>query len=331
MGKYTTLYLQEQVQRAINDRHGTLIRPDLMLDFINDALEFLHTQLISMHREGVVDLYWPWKLLKIENFSFKNTITLPENYLTWIEIRVHETEWLIEIVPYKKIEDTLTADSNPVTSLTGPYRDGVGSAPYASGAIYASNVSSPLPDSGNAGLDEFQLRGHFSGSANTNYAVELDGAGTYRWSNDGGSSWEVPATIAITGDWQTLENDIEIKFDNTTGYTIGDRWDFTAYVNREVHILKLNYTPTADVQLTYAKILDLITEIGETIYLPFERFYLAERLFVELKSRAYNEEKIDIDVFVNRPVITKIRDIGVKLNVAERIKFEPDKTYEDYV
>lgn len=308
MAKYSSLYLQEQIQRIIDDRDGTLIKPDLMLDFMNDAVEFVHTELIGMHREGIVDLYWPWKLLKYEQFSFANTITIPENYLTWIELRKYGTEDLIEIVPYKNIEDATNESW---------------------GAIYASNVESPLPDSGNSGLDEFEIRGHYSGNANVDYIVEIDGTGSFKWSDNGGASYT--SLVAITGDWQDLSNDISVRFDTLTGYTLTDKWTFTAYIDREVHILKCNYDPDSDVQLTYAKILDIIEDIGESVYLPFERFYGAEKLFVQLMCEAFNEEAIDIEIFIYRPTIKKLRDVGIKNNTGERVNVEPDKTYDSYV
>lgn len=327
MAKYTSLYLQKQVQRLIGDRDGTLIKPDLMLDFFNDAIDFAHSELIGMHKEGIVDLYWPWKLLKYELFSYKNTITLPANYLSWIELRVYDTEWIIEIVPYKSIDDTL--DTGHTITATGPFLMGEHGAVNSSGAIFASNVESPLPDSANSGLDNLEVRGHFSGSANSDYIVEMDGAATFKWSDNGGSSYT--SLVAITGDWQDLSNDVQVKLETLTGYTATDKWTFTAYVDREVHILKLNFNPDSDIQFTYAKILTLIEDIGEGVYIPFERFYGAIKLFVQLMSMSWNEENIDIDAFVYRPVIKKLREVGVKNNVGERTNVEPDKTYDSYV
>lgn len=62
-----------------------------------------------------------------------------------------------------------------------------------------------------------------------NFRVEIDGTSpdTFKWSNDGGSTWEA-TTVAITGSAQTLENGVTITFAATTGHTSGDRWDFTA-------------------------------------------------------------------------------------------------------
>ena len=64
----------------------------------------------------------------------------------------------------------------------------------------------------------------------TTYRVSIDDDGTpdtFRWSKNGGVSWEA-TDISITGDFQELEHGVGIKFNSTTGHTIGDRWDIRA-------------------------------------------------------------------------------------------------------
>ena len=64
----------------------------------------------------------------------------------------------------------------------------------------------------------------------TTYRVSIDSDGTpdtFRWSKDGGSTWE-EQDVAITGGLQLLEHGVSIIFDATTGHTIGDRWDIRA-------------------------------------------------------------------------------------------------------
>lgn len=84
-----------------------------------------------------------------------------------------------------------------------------------------------------SGLDDALSGGTFTGTADTNFRVQIDGNGipdTFKWSNDGGSSWEA-STVAITGAAQTLENGVTVAFAATTGHTIGDYWDIDAYVS----------------------------------------------------------------------------------------------------
>jgi hypothetical protein len=71
-----------------------------------------------------------------------------------------------------------------------------------------------------------RARGDFYGTADTTYTVEIDGTGTpntFKWSNDGGGSWEA-TTVSITALWIALENGLEIKFSHTTGWTSGDKF-----------------------------------------------------------------------------------------------------------
>ena len=67
----------------------------------------------------------------------------------------------------------------------------------------------------------------FTGSVQRLIRVEVEDNGSpnhFKWSDDGGSTWEA-LTVAITGSDQTLAEGIVIKFSQTTGLTIGDRWD----------------------------------------------------------------------------------------------------------
>lgn len=86
----------------------------------------------------------------------------------------------------------------------------------------------PSPTFDGSGLNDMSTKATFTGSGVKDYRVEIDAAATpdtFKWSNDGGSTWEATG-VSITGDWQTLEDGIEIKFDATTGHTSADKWDF---------------------------------------------------------------------------------------------------------
>ncbi|MDZ7798410.1 MAG: hypothetical protein U5L76_02200 [Patescibacteria group bacterium] len=88
-----------------------------------------------------------------------------------------------------------------------------------------------------SGLDDMSTSGTFTGSATTNYRVQIDGLGdpflktpdTFKWSDDGGSTWDA-TTVDITGSTQSLNNGVRITFGATTGHDLGDYWDFTATV-----------------------------------------------------------------------------------------------------
>jgi hypothetical protein len=79
-----------------------------------------------------------------------------------------------------------------------------------------------------SGLDDATSSGNYTGLATLDVRVEIDGTGTpdtFKYSIDGGSTFEA-TTVAITGAAQELEQGIFITFENTTGHTSGDRWDF---------------------------------------------------------------------------------------------------------
>lgn len=71
----------------------------------------------------------------------------------------------------------------------------------------------------------------FGGKDNTSikeYRVEIDGASpdTFKWSDDGGATWEATGVSVTTTEYQLASNDVYIQFESTTGHAVGDRWDF---------------------------------------------------------------------------------------------------------
>ncbi len=86
-----------------------------------------------------------------------------------------------------------------------------------------------------SGKNDLTISGDYIGGEFRNYKIEIDGAGspdTFRWSNDGGSTWEA-STVSITGDIQDLEDGIKVKFANTTGHDAVapvDTWEFITTV-----------------------------------------------------------------------------------------------------
>lgn len=101
-----------------------------------------------------------------------------------------------------------------------------------------------------AGLDDGTSGGTYTGSTDKAIEVEIDlaaGTDTFKWSNDGGSSYEVE-DIPITGSAQTLEDGITINFGATTGHTLGDKWTFSALTGAQVvlHDLTILSTDTSN-------------------------------------------------------------------------------------
>ncbi len=80
-------------------------------------------------------------------------------------------------------------------------------------------------------LSQYYLTGStYTGAGSKTIKVEIDGTGTpdtFRWSDDEGVNWR-SSGIAITAANQIITNGINVRFNATTGHTLGDYWLFTA-------------------------------------------------------------------------------------------------------
>ncbi len=84
-----------------------------------------------------------------------------------------------------------------------------------------------------SGLDDLTAGGTFTGGANITYTVKIDGTGTpdtFKWSKDGGSTWEVE-TVNIDGTAQTLDLGVTVTFGATTGHTLNDLWTIECWAS----------------------------------------------------------------------------------------------------
>jgi predicted phage tail protein len=96
--------------------------------------------------------------------------------------------------------------------------------------IDGGNGEIDVPIFSGSGTLDLQASGEYQGATTLAIVVKIDGAGspnTFRWSKNGGSTWEATG-IAITGDWQELEDDILIKFSALTGGVMNDQWTMNA-------------------------------------------------------------------------------------------------------
>lgn len=78
------------------------------------------------------------------------------------------------------------------------------------------------------GKNDLLISGIYTGTS-AKYKVLIDGVNpdTFTWSHDYGATWEAAAQ-AISGLWQTLDDGVKIKFQNTTGHITNNFWYFTA-------------------------------------------------------------------------------------------------------
>ncbi len=94
-----------------------------------------------------------------------------------------------------------------------------------------SGYNSAVTQTG-SGLSDLSICGNYTeDDTNTSFVVYCDTSGTtdtFKWSNDGGSTWEATG-VSMTGDWQELDHGMWIKFAATTGHTADDYWSWTTY------------------------------------------------------------------------------------------------------
>lgn len=91
-----------------------------------------------------------------------------------------------------------------------------------------SSISNPVFTG--LGANDMTINGsaYFTGSVTTYYKVQIDGtmSDTFKWSDDGGSTWD--GTKVACGSGAVLNNGIIIDFPGPVGHNLGDYWTFTA-------------------------------------------------------------------------------------------------------
>lgn len=106
------------------------------------------------------------------------------------------------------------------------------------------------------GLDDGVYTGHYTGTAsNKVYYVQIDSShgsdDTFKWSNDNFTT-TLGSNIAIDGTDQALSDGISIKFNATSGHTVGDKWTGTANpTNVDTGVFSNRNTGTSGVGFTH--------------------------------------------------------------------------------
>jgi hypothetical protein len=100
-------------------------------------------------------------------------------------------------------------------------------ADYDAGSIKSvqeADIGTPVFSG--SGTDDLSVSGNYNGTITDDYVVEIDAGGTpgtYKWSNDGGGTWEATG-IVPTGSPQLLENGIYVTIPSGTAHTLADTW-----------------------------------------------------------------------------------------------------------
>lgn len=82
------------------------------------------------------------------------------------------------------------------------------------------------------GTDDLSVSGSAWFASSRNYVIEIDGTETFKWSNDGGTTWERELQPITSGAFVQLVNasgeveGISIRFASRVGHVIGDNWAF---------------------------------------------------------------------------------------------------------
>ncbi len=150
--------------------------------------------------------------------------------------------------------------------------DGIGlNKNLIAAAQVTNNVGPAIADSGNAGAGTIVTSGHYTGTTDATYTIEIlatgdETAATFRWSDDGGSTW----TGSVTADYPTAQalggDGVSVTFLPDT-YTAGDTFTIGVTADSNSHgtsaagdntnalaIADLQYTSTTISQWTCDRI-----------------------------------------------------------------------------
>lgn len=89
----------------------------------------------------------------------------------------------------------------------------------------ASNINNLTP------LYNISIGGSYTGTeAGQEYVVKIDNMSatpnTFKWSDDGGSTWEATGIPIVADAWVDLNNEMKIKFPVAQGHSLNDQWSF---------------------------------------------------------------------------------------------------------
>jgi len=118
-----------------------------------------------------------------------------------------------------------------------------------------------------SGLDDCSSSGTFSGSVSKRFRIQVDSVGatdTFKWSNDGGKTWE-STSVNMTASAQILEEGIEVIFTATTGHTVDDYWDIKAIISNPTTYKLYNNYLIVPYSFPVGDIIDVITNLEDPI------------------------------------------------------------------
>lgn len=140
-----------------------------------------------------------------------------------------------------------------VIPSSSPYRVRLDEVPDRDHGVEVRRIS-PTTKNG-TGSGDFVSGGEFAGMIDRNYKVQIDtageiGAATFKWSKDGGTTWDGTLIPILDTDPIELELGVTIQPGGGAGqdFNLGDYWTFTAEFWAEVDYVP---TQTKEYQVSY--------------------------------------------------------------------------------
>jgi flagellar hook-associated protein 1 FlgK len=212
---------------------------------------------------------------------------------------------------------------------------------YIAAAQVTNNVGPAVADSGNTGTGTIVTSGHYTGTTEATYTIEIlttgaeagGGAATFQWSDDGGSTWTGPVPADYPNAQSLGVDGVSVTFLPDT-YTAGDTFaigvtaDSNSYGTfadgdntNALAIADLQYTDTAITRTTVDRIDGNTTE---TATATIEGYYHATIGSIGVASSSILRAKEFNEIMVNK--LSTVRDaisaVSLDEEMANLIKFQ---------
>jgi len=81
------------------------------------------------------------------------------------------------------------------------------------------------------GTNDLTQGGTFTGQIDRRFRIQIDGTETFRWSKDGGTTWDASTITIVGAASNALTDGISVTFASAAGHILNDRWDFSGPTN----------------------------------------------------------------------------------------------------
>jgi len=242
--------LRTDVLNSTGDFDQTRFKDIIIGTYMMEGLRLILQEIQRQNKYGTIPEQVAKTTIPYTEFSGLNKHDLPLDFFTKIRVSREGFTKPIRITTVNHIEDDTSTNF---------------------GTIYGVKVGAPVPNSANTGIDDLDTRGDFSGSSNDTYTITIASSTTFNWSSTGGGSG---SGVTMTGEWQTLDNGVQVKFATATGYTAGESWTFVAYFDQIINVIELNWDPEEDLQLWWVRRITEVAYTGTGLSATFNAYYL---------------------------------------------------------